>query len=273
MLILAVALVSLALALAAICPRVLTNGRWQLLHPRVALTIWFGSFAVGVVLVLAGLSLSVVGAVSATHTTSHTQGLLVTTAGWIGLGIFGAVIALIVTFTESLQSLRPDPRRSSAAVAYALEERIGFTLVWFYSDIPEAFAIPGRKPEIFVSSAMEQLLTKSQLQAVLAHEYAHLRHRHGVAMRIAQINALCMPGTLAGASLEQATRLQIELAADDAAARQVGAAHLANALMALAEHTQDAAMRLRAERLAQKRWPTGSRRRAPRGLLVASHMN
>ncbi|RGE21461.1 M56 family metallopeptidase [Leucobacter sp. wl10] len=273
MLILALSLVGAALLLALLCPRLLTLGNWQLLHPRVALTAWFGSFAAGVALAIAGLSLSVAAAVSSTVAEPRADGVLITAAGWIALGVLGAAIAVIVTFAESLQPLRPDPRSPFEAIAYAREERIGFTLVRFRSEVPEAYAVPGRRPEIFVSSAMERLLTKPQLQAVLAHEFAHLRHLHGLALRIAQLNALCLPGTRAGVSLERVTRLQIELAADDAAARQVGAAHLANALVVLAEETQDVAMRLRAQRLARKRWPAASRRRLPQGLRLASRLN
>ena len=73
-------------------------------------------------------------------------------------------------------------------------------------------------------------------------------------------------------ALERATRLQIELAADDAAARQVGAAHLANALIVLAAATHDVGMTLRAERLTRKRWPTPQRRRIPQGLHAAAQL-
>ena len=46
MLLLALVLLGTALALAVLCPRVLTAGRWHLFHPRAALTVWFGSFGV-----------------------------------------------------------------------------------------------------------------------------------------------------------------------------------------------------------------------------------
>ena len=48
MLLLALVLLGTALALAVLCPRVLTAGRWHLFHPRAALTVWFGSFGVGI---------------------------------------------------------------------------------------------------------------------------------------------------------------------------------------------------------------------------------
>jgi Zn-dependent protease with chaperone function len=115
---------------------------------------------------------------------------------------------------------------------------------------------------------MEETLTVSQLQAVLAHEYAHLRQWHGWAVRIAQINALCLPRVLPGRALQRATVLLIELAADDAAARQAGAAHLANALTVLANTTGDESMHLRAVRLTARRWPSAGRRRLPQAIRI-----
>ncbi|KAB1641434.1 M56 family metallopeptidase [Gulosibacter chungangensis] len=270
MLPLALTLLGTAVALALLCPHLLTKGRWQLFHPRAALTIWFGSFGLGATAALFGFALGVVAIESVRHANPHTPGVAVTEAIWVAAGISGLAAAFVFLCAGSLQSLHPDLH--SQAIAYARDEHIGFTLVRFHSDMPEAYAVPGRRPEIFVSSAMGQLLTAPQLQAVLAHEFAHLRHRHGLAMRIAQLNALFLPGTRIGRALERATRLQIELAADDAAARQVGAVHLANALTVLATATQDVGMTLRAQRLTQKRWPAAQRRRLPQGLRAAPQL-
>ncbi|MGO2684385.1 MAG: hypothetical protein ACTIAA_09190, partial [Microbacterium sp.] len=70
----------------------------------------------------------------------------------------------------------------------------------------------------------------------------------------------------------RATLLLVELMADDAAARQAGAAHLANALSQMAEAGDDVGMALRAERLTLRRWPRRERRRLPepiRGLRIS----
>lgn len=269
MLLLAFALIGTALSLAVLCPRVLTIGQWQLFHPRAALTVWFGSFGLGVAVALIGLALGVVAAESLSHAIPHAPGVTISATAWVAAGIFGVIVVFVFTSSGSIQSLRPESHSTSQVVAYARDEHVGFTLVRYHSQAPEAYAIPGRRPEIFVSSAMEQLLSRPQLQAVLAHEFAHLRHRHGLAMHIAQMHARFLPRARAVRSLERVTRLQIELAADDAAARQVGAAHLANALIVLSEATKNVAMGLRAERLSRKRWPALARRRLPQGLRVA----
>ena len=177
---------------------------------------------------------SVAGAVTASEATPHDQAILLTVAAWLGLGGVGALVAFVAVASGPMRAGAEDSRAVNAAIASAREERAGFTLVRFSSPQLIACVVPGRRPEILLSSAMEQALSLPQLQAVLAHEFAHLRQRHGWAMRIAELNALCLPRTRPGRALKRATVLLIELAADDVAARQAGAANLANALSILA---------------------------------------
>lgn len=244
-----------AVLTALLAPLVLTMGRWQLLHPRLALTAWFASFFAGVMLALLALLACVVGAVASTDVDTHTEAVLLTAAAWLGLGGFGAVIAFVTTSASSVLAHDGAAERALTSLACSRQERDGFTLVRVISDQPVACAVPGRHPEIVVSTAMEQALSVPQLQAVLAHELAHLRGAHGWAIRIARINAACLSPTRPGRALQQATRLLIELAADDTAARQAGAVHLIGALTTLAQTTGDESMRLRAQRLAARDWP------------------
>lgn len=256
-----------AVLTAVLGPMGLTVGRWQMLHPRAALTAWFTTFFLGIALACAALVGSVVAAVAASEVPPPDQAVLVTGGGWLGLGVFGAVIAFVATSAAASTGVEPIGD-AVAVLACSREERDGFTLVRFRSDRLIACAVPGRRPEILLSSGMTEILTVSQLQAVLAHEYAHLRQRHGWAVRIAQINALCLPRTRPGRALQRATVLLIELAADDTAARQAGAAHLANALTILANMTGDESMHLRAVRLTARRWPTATRRRLPQAIRI-----
>lgn len=257
-----------ALIMSLLAPLVLTIGRWQLLHPRTALTAWFGALFIGVALMLSGLAVSVIGAVSAPDSVDRTESILLTVVAWLGLGVFGAVATMASVSSEPIVEARREAMEMLAPVARSREARPGFTLVRFDSDEAVAFAVPGRRPEVFISSAVEELLSTAQLGAVLAHEYAHLRHRHGWALRIASINAFCLGRLRPGRALQRATKLLVELAADDAAARQAGAANLANALTLLAESVGDSGMQLRATRLTSKRWPPASRRRLPKAIAA-----
>ncbi|PNL16950.1 M56 family metallopeptidase [Micrococcus sp. FDAARGOS_333] len=259
-----------AVLTAFLAPLVLTVGRWQMLHPRLALTAWLASFFLGILLVLTALLVSIVGAVTASSVHPHTEAVLLTAAAWLGLGGFGAAIAFITASASTVVAHDGVTERAFTALACSREERSHFTLVRFESDQHVACAVPGRHPEILVSTAMEAALSLPQLHAVLAHEYAHLRGRHGWAIRIARVNAACLPNTRPGQAFQQAMRLLIELAADDTAARQAGPANLANALSTLAEITDAEGMRLRAERLAARRWPPSKQRRLPEAVRIAA---
>lgn len=244
-------------------PVILTVGRWQLRHPRTALTMWFGSFFVGLALVATALFASLLGATVVAPGESARESLVLTIAAWLGLAGIGGVVAFVSMSAGPLAFSHHDQVAEIAPVARAREERSAFTLVRFDHDEAVAIAVPGRHPEIFLSSACEELLSTRQLQALLAHELAHLRQRHGLAVRIAEINAACLAWLPAGRSLRRATLLLIELAADDAAARQAGPAHLANALATMSDATGDPSLELRAIRLTTKRWPTSLHRRLP----------
>ncbi|WP_449276661.1 M56 family metallopeptidase [Leucobacter sp. GX24907] len=249
----------------------LTVGRWQLLHPRTALTAWFGAFFLGLLLILGGLAGSVLGAVAASESVSTRESVFLTVAGWLGLGVFGAIVALVSVSVEPLVELSKQRTAALAPIASAREQHGRFALVRFHSSEPVAFTVPGRRPEIFLSSAVEQLLTPAQLRAVIAHEYAHLRQHHGWALRIAHINTMCLAGLWPGRAFQPAITLLVELAADDAAARQTGAANLANALTVLGNASSDQSMHLRAARLTERRWPRASRRRLPGVLRSVVH--
>lgn len=142
-------------------------------------------------------------------------------------------------------------------------------LIRVRSDEPIVCAVAGAEPAIWLSSGAERLLGRVELQAVLMHEYAHLRGRHHWAVRLAAVNARCLPARVpAGPALQRATSLLVELIADDAAARHAGPAELANALATLGRATRAPAMLLRAERLTRRRWPRPSRRRLPQAVRL-----
>jgi Zn-dependent protease with chaperone function len=58
--------------------------------------------------------------------------------------------------------------------------------------VPNAYtlAIAGRKPFIVVHTALLELLSPAEVQAVLAHELGHLKCDHGVWLTAANVLAL-----------------------------------------------------------------------------------
>ena len=94
-----------------------------------------------------------------------------------------------------------------------------------------AFCFPGRRGRVIVTSALLEGLTRSQLRAVLAHERAHVRQRHHLALMAPKVlrTTFGMFLPLFKMAEGEVARL-VELSADDAAKREVGAQALVGAL-------------------------------------------
>ena len=101
---------------------------------------------------------------------------------------------------------------------------------------------------MFVSSGLREALTDAELDAVIAHEHAHLTQRHGLALRIAHVNSIVLGAFRAGRELHRASLLLVELAADDAATKATSSAALAGALTTMGTELGDAGMLARAHR-------------------------
>jgi Zn-dependent protease with chaperone function len=135
--------------------------------------------------------------------------------GW-GLAV-GAVaaglLAAAVIFT--VQAARDLARAGRACRQLGGPSRLVIT----EDDRPAAYSVPTLAGAIVVSTGMLRRLTAPERQALLAHEEAHLRHRHGLWVLVADLAAAANPllRPLAGR-----VRLATELQADDDAAREIG---------------------------------------------------
>lgn len=100
--------------------------------------------------------------------------------------------------------------------------------------VPVAYCVPSRKRPIVVSSGALDRLDDTQLQAVLAHERAHLRYRHHLFLTVvdALAAALFWLPTFRGA--RRCLPILLEMSADDVAARRCGRRTVAVALRKLA---------------------------------------
>jgi Zn-dependent protease with chaperone function len=102
-------------------------------------------------------------------------------------------------------------------------------------DAPEraAYCVAGHPETIVVTSAALDSLTDRHLQALLAHERAHLAGRHHHILAFVRALAVAIPGVaLFSVGAREIARL-LEMAADDAAARRHGSHTLLDALLAL----------------------------------------
>jgi Zn-dependent protease with chaperone function len=106
-------------------------------------------------------------------------------------------------------------------------------------DAPQraAYCVAGRPNAIVVTSAALDALTDRHLQAVLAHERAHLAGRHHAVLAFARALAAAIPWLpLFSKGAREIARL-LEISADDAAARSHGSQTLLDALLALSAGT------------------------------------
>ncbi|UYY83630.1 M48 family metalloprotease (plasmid) [Arthrobacter sp. YA7-1] len=262
-----------------LAPVVLMAGAWQVRRPRLALGLWHGVFASGLVAAGASLAWSVLEGVRVNFSTpaAGTPWILPTVlvlTGWISLGVVGAVAALVLQRAESILIV---DRQSHGTVAALLElaavrtTLVGRTRVSFVSvEEPVAFAAPGLNT-IIISTVLEEVLDPAELRAVIEHERTHLLQRHGLVKRLARLNSACLPGVLCARRFERATNTLLELIADDRAARVCGHRAVSAALAKLAVIRERESMLLRAERLAA-RSGLGSGRRgvAAAGLTTRS---
>ena len=84
---------------------------------------------------------------------------------------------------------------------------------------PAAYCVAGRHPTVILTTGAVQALHPGQLDAVLAHERAHLTGRHHRLLAVARIGRQVLPFLpLMRDTEEQVARL-VELHADDAATR------------------------------------------------------
>lgn len=99
---------------------------------------------------------------------------------------------------------------------------------------PAAYCAAGRPAAIVVTSGALAVLDPPQLRAVLAHERAHLAHRHHALATVTRGLAAAFPGVpLFARGVDEVARLA-EMSADDTAARTSGRPALIAALIAIA---------------------------------------
>jgi Zn-dependent protease with chaperone function len=156
-------------------------------------------------------------------------------AGWFTLAAAGASALAVLGWRlgRSLWRARAYSR-GHAERAWLIGRRVdGVDAV--VVDAPEraAYCVAGRPNAIVVTSAALDALSDRHLQAVLAHERAHLAGRHHYVLAFARALAAAIPRvTLFGKGAREIARL-LEIAADDAAARSHGSQILLDALLAL----------------------------------------
>ena len=243
----AAVLVGYAACVGTLGSRMLGRARWPDRAPLLAiLTYLAAGWSVVAALGLAGLTLAV-HATALGGGLSHLIGACVlrlratygtpggATVAGLGLALAGAVAAR--TALTAMTHLRAAGRQAlrhaqTARLVGHPEPALGAVLVEHAQ--PHAYCVAGRHPTVILTTGAVQALDPGQLDAVLAHERAHLAGHHHRLLALARIGRLVLPFLpLMRDADEQVARL-VELHADDAAAQARDPRLLATALVVLA---------------------------------------
>lgn len=145
----------------------------------------------------------------------------------VAAGLAARIVWCLLSTFGTAHLRRREHARALRIVATRDVER---DILVLHHDDPACYCLPGRRGTVVVTSGALQRLSPAQLEAVLAHERAHLAGRHHMAVAFAVAVRRAIPGIRLLAYAERETRRLVELIADDAAARQSGASTVAAAL-------------------------------------------
>ena len=244
----AAVLVAYAACVGTLGSRMLGRARWTARAPLLAIVTYLAAgWSVVAALGLAGLTLAV-HATALGGGLSHLIGACVLrlratygTPGGATVAGLGLTLAGAVAGPHRAHRDDSPPRRRAAGAAARADRAAGRPVpsrpwgpCWWSMPQPAAYCVAGRHPTVILTTGAVQALDPGQLDAVLAHERAHLAGRHHRLLAMARIGRQVLPFLpLMRDADEQVARL-VELHADDAAARARDPRLLATALVVLA---------------------------------------
>ena len=228
-------LLGYAVLLGAVVPWALSRAQWVVRAPRLAIRLWQA-------LSISWLAAIVLGGVVLMQPWLHSI------AGWGRPGIDGLIstavgAALVVgvlarvgcVAAGELRAARGTRRWHAAVLVFAGRRMAGRDAMILEQDRPAVYCLPGsrRRQRIVVTTGALRALSGEDLDAVLAHERAHLHMGHHRLLARSAVLMRSLPVPLFRHACREIAILA-EMAADDAAARAHGRPALAAALLRLA---------------------------------------
>jgi beta-lactamase regulating signal transducer with metallopeptidase domain len=150
----------------------------------------------------------------------------------VGLGAEAVTISA-ARLMRMLMRMRNQTHGHASAVRLVGRRQAGLDAVVIDAPEAAAYCIAGRPHAVVVTSAALAALTKPQLEAILAHELAHLDGRHPEIVAVARSLAKIFPRLrLMTEGAHHISRL-LEMCADDAAAREHGRQPILDGILVL----------------------------------------
>jgi len=218
----------LALTLAGPSPRLLTRLPRLRTVPRSAMVLWQATALAAVLAAIgAGLSLTTTSALG--DDPSAVDRAVAAFALGVTLVVAGRLLWKAHQVGTRLRSAR---RRQRDLLDVLAEHAHGVRVL--PHETPMAYCIPGLRPRVVLTAATLTTLEPDELDAVLNHEYGHLRARHDLVLEAFTVLHEAFPRWVSSRAALDEVALLIEVLADRAAVRRVGRRPLARALVALA---------------------------------------
>ena len=274
------AVLGCALLLVALAPPRLAEELWPRRAPALGLLLWQALGLAGGLLALELLVTVALAPLGDDHldalgaATSHPGEVGV--VSWALLAAAAVLLArltgvLVASATRTLRARRRHRRLVDLVTTPAPE--LGARVV--AHDVPVAYCLPGLRSRVVLSRGALDLLDRPELDAVLAHERAHLAQRHDlVVLPFVALAATFRQLPPVRVAADQVALL-VEMLADDVAARRHSRAALAQALAKVGAGVPDGALGAadsgvlaRAERLRNPLRPLP--RRTAAGVLVGT---
>lgn len=241
----ALALLAVAGLGSAAAPR-LADARWPMRAPGLGILAW-QSLSLSLVssLTLASIALvipqlpakSSLAELMHLCTTVLTEQLRRPETGVLTVLGLAGVVGLTTRFgfllVRGRLTARRRRRRQHASLLLTGTHRVDGLIV-IEHHTPVVYCLPGRRSRIIATTGATESLTAVELDGVMAHERAHLRLRHDLALAVAQALARTFRGVRTFEfAASQVARL-VEMQADDAAG-MTARPHLARAMLHLAQ--------------------------------------
>lgn len=224
------ALAVLALLLAGPVPAVLARWSGPRRTPRAAMTLW-QSIALAAVLAALGAGLSLVTVLLLGDDPGPAAWALAAVSLALTVLVCGRLLLSGHRVGVGVRSLR---RRHRALVDVLGERRGGVSVI--EHEVPVAYCLPGLLgSRVVLSEGAVARLGPAELEAVLAHERAHLRARHDLVLEAFGVLHRAFPRYVSSAAALREVTLLVEVLADAVAVRRAGRPALLRALATLAD--------------------------------------
>ncbi|NIZ92557.1 M56 family metallopeptidase [Kineococcus rubinsiae] len=246
----ALALVIYAVSIATLGPRLIQSSTWLARSPRLAVCAWqslSASLLLSVVLAAAVVAFPGGGLAGGLADVLHTclavlrlqYGAVTSSAA--STAAFAVMVAVIARTTYCVLEVAVTSTRQRRAQMQALAllarpaADTARSMLVVEHERALAYCLPGRRGAVVVTTAAVEALEPAELAAVLGHEHAHLRGHHHLVIGFSAALHRAFPWVSALRLAHRETQDLVELLADDAAVRRHSPAHLAAALVRLAE--------------------------------------